>query len=180
MKTRMRPSDFAAGLSRRIWFIAPANAYTILFIKPPAPILARRIRRQRAIDIVRGVSGYLVKPRFSIRWPWSITRVLLRMSFSLMTSGSAPIAALRNLWCRQEGPTMRHAGIENSTTRRAWAGSTVRGPRCSSETTPLPFSTFPMSGWWVGRLDGDFVASRIRKRRFLWRQPPFDRPVPRG
>jgi hypothetical protein len=42
----------------------PANAYTILFIKPPAPILARRIRRQHAIDIVRGVSGYLVKPRF--------------------------------------------------------------------------------------------------------------------
>ena len=42
----------------------PANAYTILFIKPPAPILARRIRRQHAIDIVRGVSGYLVKPKF--------------------------------------------------------------------------------------------------------------------
>lgn len=42
----------------------PANAYTILFIKPPAPILARRIRRKRAIDILRGVSGYLVRPRF--------------------------------------------------------------------------------------------------------------------
>lgn len=42
----------------------PANAYTIIFIKPPAPILARRIRRQHAIDVLRGVSGYLVKPRF--------------------------------------------------------------------------------------------------------------------
>lgn len=42
----------------------PATAYTILFIKPPAPILARRIRQKRAIDIFRGVSGYLVKPRF--------------------------------------------------------------------------------------------------------------------
>ncbi|MFP6640381.1 MAG: hypothetical protein VCC04_09075, partial [Myxococcota bacterium] len=42
----------------------PANAYTILFIRPPAPILARRIRRKHAIDVFRGVSGYLVKPRF--------------------------------------------------------------------------------------------------------------------
>ena len=42
----------------------PANLYTIVFIKPPAPILARRIRRQRAMDIVRGVGGYLVRPRF--------------------------------------------------------------------------------------------------------------------
>ncbi len=42
----------------------PATAYTIIFIKPPAPILARRIRRQHAIDVLRGVSGYLVKPRF--------------------------------------------------------------------------------------------------------------------
>ncbi len=42
----------------------PANLYTIVFIKPPAPVLARRIRRQRQVDIVRGVGGYLVKPRF--------------------------------------------------------------------------------------------------------------------
>jgi hypothetical protein len=42
----------------------PANLYTVVFIRPPAPVLARRIRRQRQVDIVRGVGGYLVKPRF--------------------------------------------------------------------------------------------------------------------
>lgn len=42
----------------------PANLFTIVFIRPPAPVLARRIRRPRQVDIVRGVGGYLVKPRF--------------------------------------------------------------------------------------------------------------------
>lgn len=42
----------------------PANLYTIVFIVPPAPVLARRIRRRRRVDVVRGVGGYLVKPRF--------------------------------------------------------------------------------------------------------------------
>lgn len=42
----------------------PATLYTIVFIKPPAPVLARRIRRQRRVDVVRGVGGYLVKPKF--------------------------------------------------------------------------------------------------------------------
>lgn len=42
----------------------PANLYTIVFIEPPAPVLARRIRRPRRVDVVRGVGGYLVKPRF--------------------------------------------------------------------------------------------------------------------
>ncbi len=42
----------------------PANLYTIVFIRPPAPVLARRIRRQWPVDVVRGVGGYLVRPRF--------------------------------------------------------------------------------------------------------------------
>jgi len=42
----------------------PATFYTVVFIKPPAPVLARRIRRPREVDVVRGVGGYLVKPRF--------------------------------------------------------------------------------------------------------------------
>ena len=42
----------------------PANLYTIVFIRPPAPVLARRIHRPRRVDVVRGVGGYLVRPRF--------------------------------------------------------------------------------------------------------------------
>jgi hypothetical protein len=42
----------------------PANLFTVVFIRPPAPVLARRIRRKRRVDVVRGVGGYLVKPRF--------------------------------------------------------------------------------------------------------------------
>jgi hypothetical protein len=42
----------------------PANLWTVLFIRPPAPILARRIHRPWPMDIVRGVGGYCVKPRF--------------------------------------------------------------------------------------------------------------------
>lgn len=42
----------------------PANLYTIVFIRPPAPILARRIRKPWPMDILRGVGGYCVRPRF--------------------------------------------------------------------------------------------------------------------
>ncbi len=42
----------------------PATLFTIVFIQPPAPVLARRIRRKRRVDVVRGVGGYLVRPRF--------------------------------------------------------------------------------------------------------------------
>ncbi|OFV92567.1 MAG: hypothetical protein A3G76_13075 [Acidobacteria bacterium RIFCSPLOWO2_12_FULL_65_11] len=42
----------------------PATAYLSFFMIPPAPIKARRLWKRRRVDIVQGLSGYLVKPRF--------------------------------------------------------------------------------------------------------------------
>lgn len=41
----------------------PTN-FSNLFPRPPAPIMSTKIRRQRPVDILKGVSGYVVRPRF--------------------------------------------------------------------------------------------------------------------
>lgn len=64
---RLMP-DAALGLSG---WVAPADLVdrpttvaSNLFERPPAPIRARRLRRLRPVDILQGVSGYLVRPEF--------------------------------------------------------------------------------------------------------------------
>ena len=42
----------------------PTTIWSNLRLLPPAPIRARRLSRPMAADIVQGLSGYLVKPRF--------------------------------------------------------------------------------------------------------------------
>ncbi|WP_306030529.1 hypothetical protein [Stappia sp. MMSF_3263] len=60
--------DAAFGLSG--WVVPddfidrPTTLRSNLFMLPPAPIRARRLRRPVPIDILQGFSGYLVRPRF--------------------------------------------------------------------------------------------------------------------
>ncbi len=60
--------DAALGLSG--WVVPgdftdrPTTLRSNLFMLPPAPIRARRIRKPVPIDILQGFSGYLVRPRF--------------------------------------------------------------------------------------------------------------------
>lgn len=42
----------------------PTTIRSNLYMLPPAPIRARRLRQRREIDILQGFSGYLVRPRF--------------------------------------------------------------------------------------------------------------------
>lgn len=60
--------DAAFGLSG--WVVPedfidrPTTIRSNLYMEPPAPIRARRLRRRMPIDILQGFSGYLVRPRF--------------------------------------------------------------------------------------------------------------------
>ena len=42
----------------------PTTLHSNLFKKPPAPVRATRLSSPLAVDILQGLSGYLVKPRF--------------------------------------------------------------------------------------------------------------------
>lgn len=42
----------------------PTTMWSSLFLKPPAPIRAPRLRRAREIDVMLGVFSYVVRPRF--------------------------------------------------------------------------------------------------------------------
>ncbi len=42
----------------------PTTVFNNVFMRPPAPIRATRLWRPRAVDILRGCAGYLVRPRF--------------------------------------------------------------------------------------------------------------------
>ena len=60
--------DAAIGLSG--WVVPadltdrPTTIRSNLYMQPPAPIRARRLRKRYEIDILQGFSGYLVRPRF--------------------------------------------------------------------------------------------------------------------
>ncbi len=63
-----RLGDAAVGLSG---WIAPADLtdrpttiLTNIFMTPPVPIRARRMRAPQSVDMLQGLSGYLVRPRF--------------------------------------------------------------------------------------------------------------------
>jgi hypothetical protein len=42
----------------------PTTLAATLFGRPPAPIKCTRVRGQRDVDVIQGLSGYLVKPKF--------------------------------------------------------------------------------------------------------------------
>lgn len=63
-----RLGDAAVGLSGWIappdLIDRPTTILTNIAMTPPVPIRARRLRRPHPVDILQGLSGYLVKPRF--------------------------------------------------------------------------------------------------------------------
>jgi hypothetical protein len=42
----------------------PTTILSNLLMRPPAPVRAHRLRRPHAVDVMQGVMGYLVRPRF--------------------------------------------------------------------------------------------------------------------
>jgi hypothetical protein len=69
--------DAAFGLSG--WVVPadltdrPTTIRSNLYLQPPAPVRARRLRKPFEIDILQGFSGYLVRPRFFPRMEEMLT-----------------------------------------------------------------------------------------------------------
>lgn len=51
----------------------PTTIRSNLYLQPPAPVRARRLRKPFEIDILQGFSGYLVRPRFFPRMEAMLT-----------------------------------------------------------------------------------------------------------
>lgn len=129
----------------------PTTIRSNLYLQPPAPVRARRLRKPFEIDILQGFSGYLVRPRFFPRMeamlthrdapPGSLLRgrcMDLRVLRSAQVCGPGearrlpavePQGLLPRLQPRSREPRRRHAGDPQQHRRHPSHGGPLDGGR---------------------------------------------------